>query len=436
MWMGRIDTLKIMKKVIDTIKQYAQAGFFHIFGSGVLAQIGGLISSIIVIRPLPKEAYGYYANANNLYSYLYAFIGLGFSAAILQYCSEKVSERKKNSIYRFTLFNGTLANAFICLVILLMAAFKEHSGSPQTAHYLRLMSGLPFVVYAMNFFSTALRVKLENKAYSYSNIIYSVTILTCNIVFTLLWSIEGLILSMYLANIVSACSCALALSRKNFFREVLAADFRLDNGEKRSITSFAAVCATTNFASSVLVLLDITCLDYVLGDAAILADYRVASMIPTACMFVPSSLIIFFYPQLVMKFSESRELGKRELKKLAGIFGAINSAVGILLIMVAPLAIWLIFGRKYLNVIPVFIVLSINYMVHSIRMLLGNAIAAIKHVKVNLAISIISGIINVALDLMLIPVLGSVGAAVATLSVSLIVLGMELIFFARYFKKA
>ena len=86
----------------------------------------------------------------------------------------------------------------------------------------------------------------------------------------------------------------------------------------------------------------------------------------------------------------------------------------------APVIIWLIYGEKYMNVLPIFRVLSLNFLIYgSIRLLLGNVIAAMKKSEVNLAIAVASGILNILLNLTLIPRLGSVGAAIATVCVSI-----------------
>ena len=78
-----------------SFKNLYKKGLFHIFGSSVIAQIGGLISSVVVVRKLPKSSYGYYVSANNFYQYASVFIGLGLIVAVLQYCSEKSDEDKK-----------------------------------------------------------------------------------------------------------------------------------------------------------------------------------------------------------------------------------------------------------------------------------------------------------------------------------------------------
>ena len=87
-----------MKKLIGEVKNRIAPlianGFLWIFGGNFAAQFFGFISSIVVIRNLPKAEYGVYVDANNIYSYMAIFIGMGMISAILQFCSESVSEEK------------------------------------------------------------------------------------------------------------------------------------------------------------------------------------------------------------------------------------------------------------------------------------------------------------------------------------------------------
>ena len=48
----------MIKNLIEKIRTYAKEGLFHIFGSKMVAQVAGLISSVVVIRHLEKLDYG------------------------------------------------------------------------------------------------------------------------------------------------------------------------------------------------------------------------------------------------------------------------------------------------------------------------------------------------------------------------------------------
>ena len=114
----------MVKRICNQLRNAAKNGLFHIFGSGVLAQVLGLVSAVVVVRALPKADYGYYTLANNLYSYLAIFVGLGMGSAALQFCSEQVSESRKNAVYAFALTRGSVCN-------LILAAAPETAASPK-----------------------------------------------------------------------------------------------------------------------------------------------------------------------------------------------------------------------------------------------------------------------------------------------------------------
>ena len=324
------------------MRQYAREGLFHIFGSQVIAQVGGLISSVIVIRQLEKVAYGHYVSASNLYSYLAIFVGLGMTSAIMQYCSEKVSESRKNAVYRYTFSVGTWGNIPLVLGLFILAYWKGWSGDKEVSYYLKLRWGLLFLAHFSGDMQTVLRVKLNNKAFAYANMTYTGVLLVGNIVFTALFGIPGLIFSKYLAYLVQTGIYVVVLRRDRFWTGVRSEESRLERADKRQIMNYALICAFTNFASTILVLLDVTCLDLVLGDSTVLADYNVAATVPSACTFIPGCLMMFFYPKLVQALSEDRATGIGMLKQLAKIYAIVNGFVYLCLALFAPLIIWII----------------------------------------------------------------------------------------------
>lgn len=425
----------MIKQLLDKLRQFAKEGLFHIFGSRVLAQVCGLISSVVVIRHLEKIDYGYYVDAVNIYSYPAIFAGLGMSNVIIQYGSERVSEGRKKAIYRHALLSGNAANVLVALAIAALAFWKYQAGKPQTALYLLLMCGLPFINYADTYAQTVLRVKQKNHVFSRANTVYSIVLLLGNICLTKLFHVPGLVYSRYVSYFVASLICIAALQKERFFGQIMRPSERLDASDRRQINNYAFVCAITNFTSTILTLLDVTCLELVMGDPTVLADYHVAAIIPSACTFVPSSLMVFFYPKLVAAISEGKEAGRRYIFQLVKIYAVVNGLVYLAIALCAPLLIWIVYGEKYMNVIPLLQILNVNYLVYCLRNLMGNAIAAIKKVKMNLLFAVVSGILNIILNLTLIPWLGAAGAAIATLIVTITIAGLDCIYVLRYFRK-
>lgn len=417
------------------LQQFFRGGLFHIFGSSVLAEVGGLLSSVLVIRHLPKLDYGQYVSANNLYSYLTVFIGLGLTSAVIQFCSERIEQEEKDAIYRFSFWAGSLFNLLLAGVIVLLSFIKRFQGQPEVAGYLTMMAGIPFVTYLTSLQQTILRVLRKNKEFSATNVAATISKVLGNILFTFLWGVSGLIASIYIYNIVSGIVGIVFLRREGFFQGLRRTDYTLPHKRKWEITRYATLCSATNLTSIMLTLLDVTCLGFVLADETILADYQVAATIPAACLFVPTGLITYYYPQMVEQLNGEKDTARSALFRLLKIFTVISAVIAVLLVLFAPLIIRIIYGQKYMNVVPIFRILSLNFFVFAaFRKLLGNTIAAIKKVKVNLVHTLLCGLCNIGLNLLLIPRYASVGAAVATLLSGFLVALLEICFLRRYFQ--
>ena len=424
-----------MKDLFNKLKKLAKEGLFHIFGSSVIAKVGGIVSSVVVIRNLPKVAYGSYVDAENLYAYAAIFIGLGISSAMIQYCCENITENRRTALYSYSLKFGMLGNVFLLPVILGMAAIKSVTGAPTQGMYLAMMCGLPFFAYADQYLQLVLRIKRRNQLFARTNMIYTATHVGGNILLTILFGVPGLIVSQYVGHAVAACHSAWVLRRDDFFRPVLTTREVLPKKDKKEYLSYSLICAITNFASTALVLLDVTCLSIVLKDAEVLADYKVAATVPLALAFVPKNLATFYYPKLVGKFSTGKKEGFREVWQMAKLSGLINGGIFLCLFVGAPLVVWILYGERYMNVVPIFRILSLNYLLDAVRNITGNVIAVLKKVKVNLAFSVLSGALKIGLNVWLILSLGSIGASIATLAVTVCIVILNICYLSHYYRK-
>ncbi len=426
-----------MKKLFRKIKEFAKDGLFHIFGGSVVSKISGTLSTFIVIRQLDKVSYGEYVSANNLFSYLTTFVGLGLANAALQYCSEKISQQKKNGIHAFSIGVGSMSNFLLVMVILVMAFIKWKTGDTTVAKYLIFMSGLPFVIYLHTYFQIVLRIDLRNKEFSFSSMVYSISMLIGNIVMTHFYGVPGLIISTYIATAFGALNSALILNKQKFFREIRKNRERPSKEYKKEISNYGFVYAVTGFSSMILLLLDVTCLDIILNDPTILADYKVSTTIPTALAFIPSCLIVYFYPKMVRAFSEGRKSGRAYVSKLLKVFLLINGGLALVMILGAPIIIRVGFGARYSggNVVPIFCVLCVNYLINSVQMLYSHVLAVVKRLKANLVLSLVSGAIKIGINVLMIPWIGSMGAAISTVAVTCLITTLYTIYLIRFYKQ-
>ncbi len=226
------------------------------------------------------------------------------------------------------------------------------------------------------------------------------------------------------------------LKKDGFFVDVAGCSRQLDLQTKKDVFSYSLLCAVTNFASTALALLDVTCLGFILNDPNVLADYKVAATVPVALAFVPKCLSAFFYPQMVHAFADGKKAGFGFVLQMAKVYAFVNGAICVALLVGAPLIIRLMYGQQYMNVVPIFRILSVNHLVYSARNITENTILVLKRTKMNLVFSLLSGALNIGLNLLLIPTLGSAGAAYATLAVTCCIVAMSIAYLWNDYRKA
>lgn len=423
---------KTFEKIKNRITPLISNGFLWIFGGNFAAQFFGFVSSVVVIRNLSKTEYGVYVDANNIYSYMAIFIGMGMISAILQFCSEDVSKERKTAIYQFAFSAGSVFNVFLlCAIYFIGCVYKPESAG----YYLRMMCAYPIVIYINNYLQMALRVQRRNKEFGIVYIVYAVTICAGNIVFTFLWGIKGLVISSYVTQIVAASTAFSFLKRIGFFTDVRRDVPKLTSGGKKEVSKYCILCIATNFVTTALVLLDITCLNYVLGDSQVLADYKVASAIPSAMMFIPTSLVTYFYPLMVEGYCKNPGKFSKQLVDYSAVFLGVSLAITIIMLAFAPIIIYIVYGEKYMSGVPVFRILCVNFFVNSgIRTLLTNTLYVVKRVNINLILATLAGVLNVVLDIWLIGVMGSAGAAIATVAVTVFISLLEAMYVAWFLR--
>ena len=205
--------------------------------------------------------------------------------------------------------------------------------------------------------------------------------------------------------------------------------------EKRTLLSISVVSMCNNGLSQLMYLLDVFVLGVVAANENILASYKVATTIPAALSFIPVSIITYIYPY----FAEHRKDGKWCLERYKQVLKGVammNFLISTILFVLAPFIIHIMYGKEYLDAVPVFRILSMNYFFSgTFRVISGNLLVTQRKLKFNLFVALVSGIINALSDFYFIQWWGSIGAAVATILVVFVSGVMSTIYLIITFKK-
>lgn len=405
--------LKTYSEAKEKVWRLVDTGFFHIFGSNVLNKIFAFCSSVFIVRLISKYEYGVYNVALNRLSFFLIIAGLGMISATLQLCSEKANDKAESLIiYKYGSAIGNKFNIFLGFLILISSFFIPNSIDGAN-ELLLLLAFIPFCEGINEFQKVFFRSTLDNKSYAYSNSIGAFLVVLFSVIGAFIYNVKGLIIGRYLAAILTTLITKIKLNGPISITGTKECII-----EKAIFFKIAITSMMNNGISELLYLFDILLISEILEAAEAVADYKIAIVIPSALIFIPSSICIYIYPYFSLNKDNKRWLEKN-FKLLMLALGFFNACVTFFLIAFAPQIISIIFGEQYLSAITMFRLSSLNYFfMGTFRIIAGNLLVTQRKLRFNLIASIVAGLLNLISNYYFINLIGSIGAVLTTLMIS------------------
>lgn len=370
------------------------------------------MSSVVLVRILTKAEYGIFTYAWNIYSIILILNGMGIDSGVLQVSSEhsgdtEYGDRASNYGIRF----GVKFDLLLFAIIILIGLFAplKIDGSREILCMLCL---LPMSQLLFQMTTAYLRAQKRNQEFARLIVLNTALIFVVSAGCAFIFREKGLVFGYYAAYLTS-----FAVGLFFYHVKIFNGSAPLEGEEKKGLLKIAAISMLNSGLSQLMYLLDVFVLGLVDPQETLLASYKVATMIPTALAFIPLALITYLYPY----FAEHKGDGDWCLKKYKQILlglGGLNLLISAILFVGAPLIIRLLFGEQYLDAVPVFRILSVNYFFSgTFRILSGNLLVTQRKLKFNLFVAIVSSLTNIVADYFFIQWWGSIGAAIATVLV-------------------
>ena len=387
-----------------------KTGFFHIFGSGSLAQIVTFLSNIILVQLVSKESYGVYSYALNIYSIALLASGLGSTSAMLQLASEKFGNLKEQTeVYQYALKFGLIANSgFVFLIVLIAVMCPFEIEGVQLLLF--MYSLLPIFQYLNEYQAVYLRSERNNQGYSFLNLLNSILILIFSVIGASLFGVQGFIVAQYLAAMI-----VVFISVKRYKTPIKLVDCTLPKADRKLFAKFALIISVGNAFYQIKAMASAVVLGLVIPDAEIMASNNVAMKIPVALLFIPSAVCVYLYPYFAEHINDPKWCLKYFKISLGGLL-SINILVAIFAFVFAEPIISVCFGEEYLDSLSVFYIYIIYFVVAgSLNSLPGNLLGAQRKFALNLIVNILTGVLSILLCVILATEYGSEGAAIAVL---------------------
>ncbi len=401
--------------MLKKIKDLFRGGFFHIIGSTILNKIIAFITNIFLVRMLSKNDFGIFTGAFNIFHIVFLFSGLGITSGILYFCSKNISRESKVSYYRFSFTFGIVSEVFLCVTLILYGLFGN-VGIEEMRKYIIMFAGLPFVAFVYDYFSIILRAEKKNRVYAKILNLNSALYAVFGVSGAFFGGITGTIIGRYLAYFVAALagwrSCKDFI---NSLRKEVLSEFQI-----KDIVGYSLKAGVTSALNVILYRIDVAIIAVVVADASILASYKVGATLPDSAHFIPHCIMVYFLPLFIQNIGDEKWI-KEKVKEVYIFSGLVCFLIGSIMIVFAPQIIALLWGNGYLDAVYCFRVLSVSFIILStFRITSTNILLALKRPGYTLFISVITGVSNIVLDIMLTVRYGSIGAAYATLIVTVL----------------
>ncbi len=421
-----------IKEIINqNICKLRKTGFFSVFLSSVLSRVLTFLGGIVLVRIMSKEDYGLYTYVLNSYGMLFILSDFGCCQAMMQYRSEFFKDKERNNDYFTKAYKYGMLLSSISVVFLLLSPFFYPFNYKEAARLTQFLCLLPYFTTTNSFISSNLRVQMQNKRFAAINIVQTAVHYGMIIPLSFFWNVTGAVLANYLIAI-STLFFSVAVSK-----DCLRFDWKSDIltwKEKKKFLLFAAASQFDSSIGTLFHLIDIFFIGFFTINAEVISSYKVASTLPQVLMFVPNSILIYIVPIFARHVNDTKWIG-HSFKKLLFSTAVINAVLTISCGLSVSVLIPVIYGEQYSDASGCAVILLIAFFFSgSFQIPAANVIYTQHKVGMNVLITVITNMINCFLDIVLIQKYGSIGAALATLFVS-IISGLLTVGYAIYWIK-
>lgn len=376
-----------------------------IFFGNILYSLFKFLMDLLIARVLPLDTNGVLNYADSLIAVASAVIGLGISSTITREFAEK-EEDSGNCLCSGILTH--VGTALIAIVVLQVVVRIMEPGNTQL-YMIVLLQSTSTLFGAGNLFVYWFR---------YRNMADRVALLRL-----LAFGISALLrtVALLLAKSIVLYVCALAAETLLFGIFLAIAFFKSYKGSFR--WSFALVKKMLRisypFISSSLLMVVYAQTDRIMIknmlDNSSVALYSASLRLATALSMIPSSLIEGFRPSVMALKFQNEEKYQKRFRQLYCIVFWFSVAYGVFITLFANEVILILYGEKYLGAVSS-LSLVVWYSAFSYYGSINNMYMVSedksKYVQIT---TLVGALANVALNYLLIPIWGIIGAAAASL---------------------
>ena len=394
------------------------------FAASVVSMFIGFVITVLLGRYLGAGDLGLYRMVSTIYGIAMLFAAIGIPAAIIKYVAEFKDDRAKSDaiVSSGVITSLILGIVFSVLFYFLSGIFEGIFDMPGLSGLLKILSPVfPFALVGGALLGL-LNGRREMKRYGTATILQSVLMLVVSV--SLIYcgfGVAGVVIGVVISS-VGWCLYLLLITRDYF--EITFEGYA-DN--TKTMLGFGVQIFGVNAINMINYQADIILIGYFLT-ATDVGYYAVAVGLSKFFWLIPQAIQTITYPATSEYWSNNNHSAlqimiDKSMKYTACVLFPVGLGVGFF----SKEIITLIFGDAFIHAVLPLQILVMGTVVFGVVKAIGGSVTGMGRPDIGLKIVGISATTNVVLNLLLIPIYGISGAAVAT-AISLFVAALLNIF--------
>lgn len=392
----------------------------------IISMISGIFLVIFIARYLGDVEYGKMSFALSFTSILVIFADCGLNVMSIREISKNKTQIEKY-VYN-TLYIKIVLALFTFICIYFIICLLDY---PKSTVIIVLLFGISTILntfsqYFRSIFKSFEKMKYEailNVIYSLIRVVFSIIMLYFGFGLT---SIAYVYIITELINILASFSVVI--------NKFVSTTSNLDLVFCKYLLKEAIPFSMTIFVGMIYLKIDTVMLSVIKGDAVV-GWYNAACTLIYALLFIPDIYVQSIFPLMSKSYASSENILKLTVEKSSKYLFIISLALTLIIFVLADNIIITIYGNQFSNSVIVLKILSMYLPLRFINNITGYTLASINKEPYHALGGLVGAIVNIILNLFLIPKYSFVGAAVATIITDVALFYVYTHFVAKFFTK-
>jgi len=406
-----------MSTIRRVIKNTGWLTIAEAFGKGI-----GFVVTIVVARYLGDSEFGKYSFAMATVIVFAVLVDFGFHVFLAREIS-----RNKDKIKEYISNITFLKIIFSIITYLILVGFLFIVGKPDDVKYFVYLSGIYMILNSFNVTLRGIYQGVEKMQYHAINYILEkiIYILLIFLFVTLDFGIPGIMYALIISSAIGLSYNIITVFKKfTFFLP------KFKKSTIKFILKESSWFLLTGIFVAVYFKIDIVMLSIMKTDEVV-GHYNAAYNLLFAFLFIPGVLTMPLLPVFSRYYKNNKDKLKKLISPLITYFLIAGAMLVFIFITLGPIVVGILYGQEFEPTKFLFQLLSFSFFFVFINYLLSALLSSVNKQKYSTIAAFVAMLINIIINLILIPKYGAAGAAIATIATEATVLLISIILLNR-----